>query len=92
MTDYDTTSEKRTDDLRPKYILLCVDADDRHWIWRTTDDRVLAVANGRLVRNRTLPRDESPEALLARIDADIGIKRQYYARTLAGALAARIEA
>jgi len=92
MTDYDTTSEKRTAQLRPKYVLLCVDTDGRHWVWRTTDDRVLAVENGRLVRNRTLPRDESPEALLARIAADIGIERQTYARTFAGALAAGIEA
>lgn len=92
MTDYNTASEKRTDDLRPKYVLLCVDADDAHWVWRTTDGRILTVRDGQLVQNRALPSDESPEALLAQVAADIGIDRQTYGQTFADTLAAGIEA
>jgi len=90
MTTDDPHSEKRIG-YRPKYLLLCVDGAGRDWLWRTTDDRIIAVDETERFRAVTLDADADPEAIVAHVADEYGIIRQYLAGTLADALATQLE-
>jgi hypothetical protein len=78
-------SENRTG-YRPTWLLLCVDAAGRDWLFRTRDGMVFVINERRVVKRQPLPADESPEALLAHVDAEIGICTRYLAGSMAEAI------
>lgn len=78
-------SENRTG-YRPTWLMLCVDSAGRDWLFRTRDGMVFVIDEADVVKRRPLPADESPEALLAHVDAEIGIAEPYLAGSMVEAI------
>jgi len=64
--------------VRPRYILLGVDEQDRHHVYRTTDDTVTVIRDGERQFVIELAGDETPDDQMQIVAEHTGWQTRYY--------------